>query len=94
MDPTLLHIRDLSSSSREDSENEEEEDYVSDESEEENEDTVSDIKREYSPEEKEVEAAAIGYKVIGSLLPSDLIFKPHEPLFAVVQAHHWILFYF
>ena len=70
MDPTLHHTRDFSLSSGEDSENEEdddeeEEDYVSDESEEENEDTVSDIKREYSPEEKEVEAAAIGYKVIG-----------------------------
>uniref|UniRef100_A0A6N2KGV5 Large ribosomal subunit protein bL21m n=2 Tax=Salix viminalis TaxID=40686 RepID=A0A6N2KGV5_SALVM len=92
VDPTLLHIRDFSSSSREDSENEEEddddeeEDYVSDENgEDENDVTVSGIKREYSPEEKEVEAAAIGYKVIGPLLPSDLIFKPYEPLFAVVQ---------
>ena len=91
----MLHIRDFSSSSREDSENEEEENYVSDENgEEENDVTVSGIKREYSPEEKEVEAAAIGYKVIGPLLPSDLIFKPYEPLFAVVQVPHWILFYF
>ncbi|XP_048323454.2 large ribosomal subunit protein bL21m [Ziziphus jujuba] len=40
---------------------------------------------EYSAEEKEVEAAAIGYKVIGPLQKSDRVFKPYEPLFAVVQ---------
>ena len=56
---------------------------------------MSDIKREYSTEEKETEAIAIGYNVIGPLLPSDLIFKPHEPFFfAVIQVPHWILFYF
>ncbi|XP_068324940.1 large ribosomal subunit protein bL21m-like [Pyrus communis] len=42
-------------------------------------------KREYTPEEKEVEAAAIGYQVIGPLQRSDRVFKPYEPVFAVVQ---------
>ncbi|KAM1213569.1 hypothetical protein PS2_004962 [Malus domestica] len=42
-------------------------------------------KREYTPEEKEVEAAAIGYQVIGPLPRSDRVFKPYEPVFAVVQ---------
>lgn len=42
-------------------------------------------RREYSPEEKEAEAAAIGYKVIGPLRESDKVFKPYEPVFAIVQ---------
>lgn len=42
-------------------------------------------RREYSPEEKEAEAAAIGYKVIGPLQESDKLFKPYEPVFAIVQ---------
>lgn len=42
-------------------------------------------RREYSPEEKEAEAAAIGYKVIGPLQESDKVFKPYEPVFAIVQ---------
>ncbi|KAJ8549562.1 hypothetical protein K7X08_033269 [Anisodus acutangulus] len=41
--------------------------------------------REYSPEEKEQEAAEIGYKVIGPLQKSDRVFKPYEPIFAVIQ---------
>ncbi|GKV10908.1 hypothetical protein SLEP1_g22213 [Rubroshorea leprosula] len=41
--------------------------------------------REYSPEEKEAEAAAIGYKVVGPLQRSDRVFKQYEPVFAVVQ---------
>ncbi|XP_075104258.1 large ribosomal subunit protein bL21m-like isoform X1 [Nicotiana tabacum] len=41
--------------------------------------------REYTPEEKEHEAAEIGYKVIGPLQKSDRVFKPYEPVFAVVQ---------
>ncbi|PKI79499.1 hypothetical protein CRG98_000130 [Punica granatum] len=41
--------------------------------------------RVYSPEEKEAEAAAIGYKVVGPLQESDQLFKPYEPVFAVVQ---------
>ncbi|KAD4982394.1 hypothetical protein E3N88_19065 [Mikania micrantha] len=43
------------------------------------------VKREYSPEEKESEAAAIGYKVIGQLQRSDRVFKEYEPVFAVIQ---------
>ncbi|KAM1918012.1 hypothetical protein ACFX13_037545 [Malus domestica] len=42
-------------------------------------------KREYTPEEKEAEAAGIGYQVIGPLQRSDRVFKPYEPVFAVVQ---------
>ncbi|GLU23007.1 hypothetical protein SLE2022_390410 [Rubroshorea leprosula] len=41
--------------------------------------------REYSPEEKEAEAAAVGYKVVGPLQRSDRVFKQCEPVFAVVQ---------
>ncbi|XP_011024016.1 PREDICTED: 50S ribosomal protein L21, mitochondrial [Populus euphratica] len=90
-DPTLFDARSFSSSSRDDSENEEddgeeEEDYDSDSNEAEVDDvTVSDMKREYSAEEKEAEAAAIGYKVIGPLLSSDRVLKHREPVFAVVQ---------
>ena len=46
---------------------------------------VSASNRVYSAEEKEREAAAIGYKVVGPLQPSDRVFKPLEPVFAVVQ---------
>lgn len=42
-------------------------------------------KREYTPEEKESEAAAIGYKVVGPLQRSDRVFKDYEPVFAVIQ---------
>ncbi|KAF9668021.1 hypothetical protein SADUNF_Sadunf15G0083400 [Salix dunnii] len=94
-DLTLFHTRSFSSISRDDSENEEddgeegeeeEEDYDSDNNEAEVDDvTVSNMKREYSAEEKEAEAAAIGYKVIEPLLPSDRVFKNREPVFAVVQ---------
>lgn len=42
-------------------------------------------KRVYTAAEKEKEAAAIGYKVIGPLQRSDRPFKLHEPVFAVVQ---------
>ncbi|XP_019234469.1 PREDICTED: 50S ribosomal protein L21, mitochondrial-like [Nicotiana attenuata] len=45
----------------------------------------SDPSREYTPEEKEHEAAEIGYKVIGPLQRSDRVFKPYEPVFAVIQ---------
>ncbi|XP_020254140.1 50S ribosomal protein L21, mitochondrial-like [Asparagus officinalis] len=38
-----------------------------------------------SEEEKANEAADIGYKVIGPLVPSKRPFKPWEPVFAVVQ---------
>ncbi|KAI7749447.1 hypothetical protein M8C21_029128 [Ambrosia artemisiifolia] len=42
-------------------------------------------KREWTLEEKESEAAAIGYKVIGQLERSDRVFKDYEPVFAVIQ---------
>ncbi|KAK9906962.1 hypothetical protein M0R45_002576 [Rubus argutus] len=42
-------------------------------------------KREYTPEEKEAEAAGIGYKVVGPLEKPDGVFKPYEPVFAVIQ---------
>ncbi|XP_073134820.1 large ribosomal subunit protein bL21m [Henckelia pumila] len=38
-----------------------------------------------SAEDKDREAAEIGYKVIGPLQESDLVFKPYEPVFAIVQ---------
>lgn len=43
------------------------------------------VKRVYTVEEKEKEAEAIGYKVIGPLQRSDRVFKSYEPAFAVVQ---------
>ena len=51
----------------------------------EEEDELKLVKREYSPEEKEAEAAEIGYKVVGPLEPSDRVFKRYDPVFAVVQ---------
>ncbi|KAI3456260.1 hypothetical protein Pfo_012923 [Paulownia fortunei] len=38
-----------------------------------------------SAEDKEKEVAEIGYTVIGPLQQSDRVFKPYEPVFAVVQ---------
>ncbi|KAL0739255.1 hypothetical protein Bca4012_015465 [Brassica carinata] len=43
------------------------------------------VEREYSPVEKVEAAAEIGYKVMGPLKPSERLFKPYEPVFAVVQ---------
>ncbi|GJR61319.1 50S ribosomal protein L21, mitochondrial-like protein, partial [Tanacetum coccineum] len=45
----------------------------------------SGVKRVYTAEEKETEAASIGYKVIGQLQRSDRVFKDYEPVFAVIQ---------
>lgn len=45
----------------------------------------SGVKRVYTAEEKESEAANIGYKVIGQLQESDRVFKDYEPVFAVIQ---------
>ncbi|XP_050370162.1 50S ribosomal protein L21, mitochondrial [Argentina anserina] len=42
-------------------------------------------KREYTAEEMAEEAAGIGYKVVGPLETTDGVFKPYEPVFAVVQ---------
>ncbi|XP_059438571.1 large ribosomal subunit protein bL21m [Corylus avellana] len=47
--------------------------------------SASSLKREYTAEEREAEAAAIGYKVVGPLERSDRVFKPYEAVFAVVQ---------
>ncbi|XP_010548496.1 PREDICTED: 50S ribosomal protein L21, mitochondrial [Tarenaya hassleriana] len=47
--------------------------------------TEMDLDRVYSPAEKEAEAAEIGYKVLGPLQVSERVFKPYEPVFAVVQ---------
>ncbi|XP_041026581.1 50S ribosomal protein L21, mitochondrial [Juglans microcarpa x Juglans regia] len=47
--------------------------------------SVSNFKTEYTAEEREAEAAAIGYKVVGPLERSDWVFKSYEPIFAVVQ---------
>ncbi|KAL6546608.1 hypothetical protein OROMI_022329 [Orobanche minor] len=38
-----------------------------------------------SAEDKEKDAAEIGYTVVGPLQQSDRVFKPYEPVFAVVQ---------
>uniref|UniRef100_A0A1J3J2B5 Large ribosomal subunit protein bL21m n=1 Tax=Noccaea caerulescens TaxID=107243 RepID=A0A1J3J2B5_NOCCA len=56
----------------------EDEDYYEDSAE-------MEVEREYSPAEKVEAAAEIGYKVMGSLKPSERLFKPYEPVFAVVQ---------
>ncbi|KAJ4899066.1 50S ribosomal protein L21 [Raphanus sativus] len=57
-----------------------------DDDEEEYEDSAEmEVEREYSPAEKVEAAAEIGYKVMGPLKPSERLFKPYEPVFAVVQ---------
>ncbi|KAF8110812.1 hypothetical protein N665_0078s0006 [Sinapis alba] len=62
------------------------EDDDEDEDEEEYEDSAEmEVEREYSPAEKVESAAEIGYKVMGPLKPSERLFKPYEPVFAVVQ---------
>lgn len=81
------HPRYLSSDSRDTRENDEEDEETEGEESDGEEEMSSDLKREYSEEEKEAEAAAIGYKVVGPLQKSDLGFKPYEPVFAVVQVH-------
>ncbi|XWS19601.1 hypothetical protein CRYUN_Cryun31cG0029500 [Craigia yunnanensis] len=78
------HSRHFSSGKSDDSENEVEMGEVND-GEAENDEAQSDLDRDYSPEEKEAEAAAIGYKVVGPLQRSDRVFKEYEPVFAVVQ---------
>lgn len=56
-------------------------------------------KKVLTAEEKEAEAAAIGYKVEGPLLEKDGVFKPYEPVFAVVQVQFanlvsfWVLLF-
>ncbi|XP_068658772.1 LOW QUALITY PROTEIN: large ribosomal subunit protein bL21m-like [Aristolochia californica] len=75
-------------SDEEEDEDDEEDDEEEDESEEEdneNEQGNRDTSRTKSPEDKEQEAEAIGYKVIGRFDPSERLFKKWEPVFAVVQ---------
>ncbi|XP_039016655.1 50S ribosomal protein L21, mitochondrial-like [Hibiscus syriacus] len=78
------HIRHFSSRKSDDSNDEEDVEESSDE-ETENDEVAADLGRYNSPEEKEAEAAAIGYKVVGPLQRSDRVFKDYEPVFAVVQ---------
>ncbi|MBA0810977.1 hypothetical protein Gohar_002917 [Gossypium harknessii] len=78
------YVRHFSSRKSDDSENEAEMEESSD-GEGESDEMASDMARDYSPEEKEAEAAAIGYKVVGPLQRSDRVFKDYEPVFAVVQ---------
>ncbi|OMO76432.1 Ribosomal protein L21 [Corchorus capsularis] len=78
------HSRHFSSSKSDGSDNEVEMEEASDE-ESENDEVAPDLGRNYSPEEKEAEAAAIGYKVVGPLQPSERVFKAYEPVFAVIQ---------
>ena len=42
------------------------------------------LKWEYSLEEKEAEAAATRYKVVGLLVKFDQVLKPYEPIFTIV----------
>lgn len=87
------NTRHFSSDQRDNTDNDEEEDDE-DEDEDEYEGSCDDESvspsnsghaRVYSPEEKEEEANAIGYKVIGPLERSDRVFKSYEAVFAVVQ---------
>lgn len=65
-----------------DDDDEEEEDYESEDGEDnENEEESANL----SAEDKQKEAAEIGYTVIGPLQKSDRVFKLYEPVFAVVQ---------
>ncbi|GLT51405.1 hypothetical protein SLA2020_248180 [Shorea laevis] len=72
------------SSSKDDGSEDEDEDEMEGSSDGEG-DAMAESTREYSLEEKEAEAAAIGYKVLGALQRSERVFKPYEPVFAVVQ---------
>lgn len=73
----------------EDEEDDEEGEMESDEEEGSGRMSSSAVERAYTVEEKIQEAADIGYKVIGPLEPSEQVFKPYEPVFAVVQV--WLL---
>ncbi|XP_020227785.1 50S ribosomal protein L21, mitochondrial [Cajanus cajan] len=83
------HPRYFSSDKRSDEDDNSEEDYDDDEEEdyEDGDDYVaaSRGKKVYTAEEKEAEAADIGYRVVGPLQKDDDVFKPYEPVFAVVQ---------
>ncbi|KAL0398588.1 UNVERIFIED_CONTAM: 50S ribosomal protein L21, mitochondrial [Sesamum radiatum] len=80
--PSALFTRHFSSRDTDKDEDENEDD----ESGEEEEESGSENERAVlSAEDKENEAAEIGYKVIGPLQKPERVFKPYEPVFAVVQ---------
>ncbi|KAK7412764.1 hypothetical protein VNO78_04379 [Psophocarpus tetragonolobus] len=83
------HLRCFSSDKQDDRSHEDDnsEDYDDDEEEDYEDDvvSVSSGKKVYTAEEKEAEAASIGYKVVGPLGKEDTVFKPYEPVFAIVQ---------
>ncbi|KAL8143977.1 hypothetical protein V2J09_017009 [Rumex salicifolius] len=82
--PPVEDEEDEYTESEEDDEDEEGE-MESDDEEESEGKSKSAVQRVYSEEEKIQEAADIGYKVIAPLEPSEQVFKPYEPVFAVVQ---------
>ncbi|EOA18785.1 hypothetical protein CARUB_v10007398mg [Capsella rubella] len=69
----------------ESSEGEDDDDDDDDEEEDFEDSAEMEVEREYSPAEKVEEAAEIGYKVMGPLKLSERLFKPYEPVFAIVQ---------
>ncbi|XP_027916723.1 50S ribosomal protein L21, mitochondrial [Vigna unguiculata] len=81
------HLRYFSSDKQDD--HSDEEDYSEEEDYEDDDDDddvpVSSRKKVYTAEEKEAEAEAIGYRVVGPLSKDNDVFKPYEPVFAVVQ---------
>ena len=83
------HLRYFSSDKQDD--HSDEEDYSEEEDYEDDDDDddvpVSSRKKVYTAEEKEAEAEAIGYRVVGPLSKDNDVFKPYEPVFAVVQVH-------
>ncbi|XP_073056030.1 large ribosomal subunit protein bL21m-like [Primulina eburnea] len=74
-----LFSRHFSSTPTDDDEDTDESDDEAEETE------IGDEEAFLSPEDKEREADEIGYKVMGPLQESDLVFKPYEPIFAIVQ---------
>lgn len=82
--PPIEDEDDEGTESEEDDDDEEEE-MESDDGEGSGSVSSSAVERAYSVEEKIQEAADIGYKVIGPLERSERVFKPYEPVFAVVQ---------
>ncbi|XP_059652142.1 large ribosomal subunit protein bL21m [Cornus florida] len=96
----FFHTRHFSSDQHDDTDNDENDDEDDDEDEDEDDDAEEDeediddenvsaskgrVNKSYTPEEREQEAAEIGYKVIGPIDRSTRPFKPYVPVFAVVQ---------
>ncbi|OIV93201.1 hypothetical protein TanjilG_24416 [Lupinus angustifolius] len=93
-DKTSNHSNKVEDRSDQEEEDEDEEDFEDEEDYESGEEgegyddenaSVSSRKKVYTEEEKEAEALDIGYKVVGPLHNDDRVFKPYEPVFAVVQ---------